>query len=573
MPTPRSRPSSRSPRFPQAPRTSPANRSARIGLALLLLALGLGLTACGSTSSGGSGQGGVKVTDTSPAAEGELEEVQWGLNAEPTTLDPIYSYFFYDDQVLANTCETLYRLNPDLTRSPELATAAERTSPTTWVYQIRKGVKFWDGNPLTAEDVAYSLARNLDPGSYFNTFYSRVKDIRATGKYEVTVQLKQPDSLFNQELPVTGSAVIEKAWAEKEGKKLGTPEGGLMCSGPYELSSWTKGSHITLTRNPNFWDKSNAPLTKKIVFRFIPDTTAQTEALVSGGLDGMFLIDPAGVPRLETSEGHVYYGPNMFVNYLIPTKHPSPLSDVRVRKALALIIDRPAISETIYHGAAEPMRTLGTPTIWGTDKQIRAIYEPEWKAMKMYATPDIEAAKKLFQQAGSPQDSITLAFPTGGAEQQIAEAVQSSAEQIGMKIDLKAYTYTALTNLFFEPDALEREGIDLLYGPFDVNTTDTLGVYHVFLPSAHSIYNYAGYDNPEVGDLLEKAMVTYDDVQRAKLVAAAEKIVMDDMPFIPLVAPKVMAYLKQGVTGTPTSYSVYWSSWANQLGAGGEGEH
>ncbi|MBS1843240.1 MAG: ABC transporter substrate-binding protein [Actinobacteria bacterium] len=533
---------------------------------LAIAATAVGLTACGSTA---STEAEVDFSVATPAAKSGVKEVSWGLNAEPSTLDPIYSYNFYDDQVIANVCESLYRLNPDLTRSPELATSAKRTSPTTWVYDIRKGVKFFDGNEMTAEDVAYSLLRNLSPESYFNLYYTLVKDIKATGRYQVTVELKKPDSLWNQVLPVTGSSVIEKAWAEKEGKAVGTPEGGLMCTGPYEIGSWTRGSNITLTRNPDYWGK--AALTPKIAFHFLANPSAQTEALVGGGIEGMFLIDPSGIPRLQASPGHVYFGRNLMLNYLIPTAKKGPLNDTKVRQALALVIDRPAIAKTIYHGAAQPMRTLVTPTIWGNDPKIKKIYEPEWNALKMYASPDIEKAKQLFEAAGSPSETITLAFPTGGAEQQIAESVQSSAKQIGMNIALKGYTYTGIANLYYEPEAQVKAGIDLIYAPFDVDATDPFALYHTFLRSVHSIYNYSGFYNAQANKLLEEAQATYNDVARAEKTAAAEKIIMKYLPNIPLVSPYVMAYLNESVTGTPTSYSVYWSSWANQLGASGSG--
>jgi peptide/nickel transport system substrate-binding protein len=541
----------------------------RLALSLLVLATAVGVAACGSTAS--SGQSEIDFSVATPPAKSGVKEVTWGLNAEPSTLDPIYAYNFYDDQVIANTCESLYRLEPNLTRAPELATGARRTSPTTWVYDIRKGVKFWDGNELTAADVVYSLSRNLSPESYFNLYYTTVKNIRETGKYQVTVELTKPDALWNMVLPVTGSSIIEKAWAEKTGKAVGTAEGGLMCTGPYELTNWTRGSNITLTRNPNYWGKANRALSPKIVFHFLPNPTAQTEALVSGGIDGMFLIDPSGIPRLQASAGHVYFGRNLMLNYLIPTKSPSPLSDLKVRQALALLIDRPAIAKTIYHGAAQPMRTLVTPTIWGDNPKVRKIYEPEWDALKMYASPDLEKAKQLFQQAGSPSEPITLAFPTGGAEQQIAESVQSSAKQIGMNIALKGYTYTGIANLYFEPEAQVAAGIDLMYAPFNVDAADPFALYHTFIRSVHSVYNYGGYYNAKANQLLEEAQETYDDVQRAELTAAAEKIIMSELPFIPLVSPYVMAYLNESVTGTPTSYSVYWSSWANQLGAAGGG--
>ncbi|MBS1843237.1 MAG: ABC transporter substrate-binding protein [Actinobacteria bacterium] len=537
-------------------------RLSRFALAALVAVLALIVSGCASVEQ----QTPVKLGSTTPKATAGVDEVTWGLNAEPATLDPIYSYNFYDDQVIANTCESLYRLNPDLTRSLQLASYAKRTTPTTWVYGIRRGVHFWDGNELTAADVVYSLRRNLSPESYFNEYYAEVKDIRQTGKYQVTVQLSEPNALWNQVLVVTGSSILEKAWAEKQGKALGSPQGGLMCTGPYELTSWNRGSTITLTKNPHYWRAAGRPLSQKVVFHFLPDPSAQTEALLGGGIDGMFLIDPSGLPRLQSSDKSVYFGESLFLNFLIPTALKSPVSDVDVRKALSLVVDRPAIIKTIYHGAAQPMRTFGTPTVWGRDPKVREIFEPEWNSLSMYASPHVAEAKRLFRRAGSPGGKITLAFPTGGAEQQIAETVQSAAREIGINIALKGYTYAAIANLYYDKKAQASAGIDLIYAPFDVDTTSPLAMYHVFVPKVESVYNYSNYRNTEATDLIEEAERTYEPIRQAKLVGAAERMMMNDLPWIPLVSPDVVTALAPSLTGTPTTYAIYWSAWANQLG-------
>jgi peptide/nickel transport system substrate-binding protein len=534
----------------------------RRALALVIAAAGLVLAGCASVST----QTDVHLASTTPPAKSGADEVTWGLNAEPATLDPIYSYNFYDDQVIANTCESLYRLNPDLTTSLQLASSAKRTSPTTWVYELRKGVKFWDGNEMTAADAVYSLRRNLSPESYFNEYYAEVKSIRQTGKYQVTVELTEPNSLWNEVLEVTGSSIMEKAWSEKQGKHLGSAQGGLMCTGPYELTNWTRGSSITLTRNPHYWRAAGRALTPKIVFHFLSAPSAQTEALLGGGVDGMFLIDPSGLPRLESSGKGIYFGESLFLNFLVPTAVKSPVSNLDVRKALSLVIDRPAIIKTIYHGAAQPMRTFGTPTIWGSNQKVREIFEPEWDSLSMYASPDVEEAKKLFKEAGSPSGKITLAFPTGGAEQQICETIQSAAAEIGINVALKGYTYAAIANLYYDKKAQAAAGINLMYAPFDVDTAHPVALYHVFVPKVESIYNYSNYRNPKATDLIEAAEHTYEPLQQAKYVAAAEKMIMAELPWIPLVSPDVITSLAPNLTGTPTTYAVYWSPWANQLG-------
>jgi len=122
--------------------------------------------------------------------------------AEPSSFDWIYNASFATGQIMANVCEGLLRLAPDMSLEPALAESFDNPSPKTWVYRLRSGVTFHDGTPLTAEDAAFSLSRNLDTaaGSFWSGAYANVSTVKATGPLEVTVTLKQPDALFNSYL-------------------------------------------------------------------------------------------------------------------------------------------------------------------------------------------------------------------------------------------------------------------------------------------------------------------------------------------------------------------------------------
>lgn len=526
----------------------------------------LGLSGCQLGARQGDGR--LDFSVLTPAAGRDVSQVTLGDTNEPSSLDPIVSYNFDDDEILDNMCEALFRLNPNLTVSPLLATSAHRPNPTTWVYEIRHGVRFWNGQPLTAADVAYSLGRNLVTanGSYFASYYQRVKSIQATGRYQVTVHFTRPDSLWNQVLVVSGSAVIEKSWALARKGQIGTPSGRLMCTGPYEWGKWTRGSSISLVRNPHYWDPARSGKARRVVFKFISDSAAQTNALISGGVDGMVLLDPSGIPRLQESHGHLYFGRNLFLDYLIPTTVHSAMSELDVRRALSLVINRPAIADNIYYGAAVPMRTYVTPTVWGSNPAVRRIFSREWAATKVYATQHLALAKKLFDAAGAPKAPITLAFPTGGVEQQIVQAVQSWAQKIGMNIQLKGYSPAAIQNLYYEPKAQAKAGIDLIWGPFEVDTTDPMDLYLTFAPADHSVYDYSQFYTPTITHDLDQAWTTFNPVRRARYTAAAERAVMKDLPWIPLVSPDMLVYQRDGLTGITTSFSLYWSAWANRIG-------
>ena len=153
-----------------------------------------------------------ELTTATAAPSGDIDSYSWVSYAEPYSLDYAYAFDYSDNQVLANVCESLLRLNPDYTLSPGLAESFEHPTPETWVYEIRDGVTFHDGTPLTAADVVASMNRHLDPavGSSWYSVYQNVVSIEQTGDRQVTVTEAIPDSQFN--LAMGGSAgVIESA--------------------------------------------------------------------------------------------------------------------------------------------------------------------------------------------------------------------------------------------------------------------------------------------------------------------------------------------------------------------------
>ena len=121
---------------------------------------------------------------------------------------------------------------------------------------LKDGVTFWDGKPMTADDVVFSLGRARDAklGGFYPQVFARVKDIKATGPLEVTITMTEPDYWFRSELSGPAGVVLEKAFVEAAGEKFGTVDGGTMCTGPYKLDSWKTGEGVTIVKNDTYWD-------------------------------------------------------------------------------------------------------------------------------------------------------------------------------------------------------------------------------------------------------------------------------------------------------------------------------
>lgn len=520
-------------------------------------------------SSGNSSDRDETPTNDVPPAKTAVDKVVWALEAEPSSLDPIFTYNYYDNTILANLCEPLVRMNADLTTSDWLATST-MVDPLTWTYDLKPGITFWDGSAITPEDVVFSLKRNMDPelGSYFGSYFSRIKDVVETGPNQVTVKLTQPDALWNSSTIVTsGAFIISKRFAEAAGSDFGSAGKGIMCSGPFQFDSWTPGDSITMTAFDDYWNADVKPKVSTFIFRFLTESTAQANALTAGEADGMYVRDRGILPRLERSDGKVYVGDSLTYQFLIPSSRKGPLEDITVRKALSTALDRQAIADKVFDGAAEPLKTLVNEDAWGSDPDVIRVYQEAYDTYPS-TEPDIEAAKKLVQQAGNPKDPIVLAYPTAGGDFQLklATVVQDAGKKIGLTIELKPLSPSTAALLYQDPDAIARAGIDLFSVAYNVNNADPFGMYQTFDPGAGSVYNYSHFEDDTATKSLEEAAGTYDDVRRAELTVAAEKKVMASLPIIPIVSTGTVLYMDNSITGAPASFSQIWYPWAADVG-------
>ncbi|WP_431896218.1 ABC transporter substrate-binding protein [Nonomuraea sp. bgisy101] len=498
-------------------------------------------------------------TSTTAAAKG-LDKVTWNLPYEPQTVDPIRSFNYAENTALANMCESLLRLTPDFRVEPGLAEKADNPTPTTWVYTIRKGVKFWDGKELTAKDVAASLNRHLDPalGTWWGDYFHTVDTIEATGPMQVTVTLKQPDVLFNQAMATAAGAIVSEEYAGK--KDLGSPTTGVMCTGPFTFKGWKPGDSLTLARNDSYWDPALAAKSKELVFRFIADETTAVNALRSGEVDGQyFYLPPAGLAQLRGSTtGSVTLGKSLTFWTLLSAAKSGPYADPKVRQALSLALDRAAISKVVFQGTAAPQRTLAGAEYWGYEQ---AAFKQAYDALPP-ETQDLAKAKQLLTEAGSPTQPITIGIQGSAAtHEQTANLIKATGEALGLKIEIKVIPVEQYGNLYSDPKA--REGIDAFFSTWYGNVPDPLDIYTVFLAGGRTNFN----DYPAVDADIKKARAEYDPAARAALVTAIQDKVTRDVAWMPLNNLPVILYMNNRVTGAVPSFPYLYYPWAAGLGA------
>ena len=338
-----------------------------------------------------------------------------------------------------------------------------------------------------------------------------------------------------------------------------------MCSGAYENTGWTVGQGMTVTRNDSYWDTSVKPKTKSIKLIAAADPTAITAGLLSGDITGIYMTGPTGTLQQLESSGKVTVtqGASYVVDALITSTGNGVLTDPVVRKALSMAIDRPAYISAVWEGAASLPKALNPPATWGYGKDVFAAGYAALPDM----TPDIAGAKALVADKGLAGKSITIAYiqlPPNAAE---ANAVKSAAESIGLTVKLKAVAPDAYINLFIDPEF--RKGID---GWFTLNYPDYADplslLRSVVVPDASQ--NYIGYSNPTVTQEIAAATASADPAARAAHVVAAQKMIAEELPWIPMAFPNNVNATATSISGQTASFSYMFAGWANDLGGTGQ---
>jgi peptide/nickel transport system substrate-binding protein len=502
----------------------------------------------------------------SPPAKGQIDGFTWALPFEATSLDPIRSWAPPENTILANLCESVLKLTPELKPEPGLASDIDTSDPTKVVLTIRGGVTFWDGSPMTAEDVAFSLNRNLEPelGGYFAPFWRNVESVAATGPSEVTIALKRPDVLFWKTLAMAGGAVSSKAYVERQGKAYGIPKGGLMCTGPFKLGSWRPGQSVVLTRYDGYWDRDLRPKAGRVEFRAVADQAALASALVTGEVDGTFYTPVAAIDRLERSgSGTLYRGQSTLAQMLVP-RLDGPLGDARIRKALSMALDRSVISRQVWHGAASPLSSIAPETTWG---YARDVFARAYDELGIKPTADLEAAKALVREAGVPTETITV---WSSAENRPAVTTVNYVADVGKELglDMKVETVPLQVYSTWAYDPRARTRTDLFYTTWWTDVAEPLeALWPLVEPKGLS--NYYGYSNPAAVQPLVKAFAEADDTARAKLVAEAQRVMFaEDMMWIPVTSVATLTWMNKRITGGPVGVpAAYYTPWAAYVGA------
>ena len=537
--------------------------------AIVLAACSSGGGGGGSSASGsasGSGASGLSLVDLTPPATAQIDKVTWNLwEGEPYTTDPYTSADYKENTVNSNMCETLMIYDPSYQFKPWLAKAFSNPDPLTWVYDLRDDVTFWDGSKMTTDDVVFSMNKNLtDATSLYHYLYSNVKSVTATGANQVTVKLSAPDYLFNREMADYAGVVVQKKFYEAHVKDVGSPDVGVMCTGPFQFTSWTKGDNLTLTRYDGWWNKEQTPKVKSLVFKFLTDEAAVTAALQTGEIDGSYDPPLSGLSQLATNTtGKLFYGSmpsNVTYTYTNPT---GPMANPKMRLALQNAIDWNGIAKVVFKDTAVPIKAELPPT---TFDDAKAQLEPAYAALPANGTPDIAKAKALVAEAGAdaqkPVIIGTIASATGSA---FGNAVVDGAKKAGINATLKVIPVDQYTNYLYDPKT--REGVDMLFTDFWSNIPNALD-WMGTTSTKGSSFNQWGYSG--IDTLYLQARAEKDDTKRGQLTAdMMNKLAGENLTMGNGLQRASRLWMNNKITGAPATFTYVYAPWAQYLGGTG----
>ena len=308
-------------------------RLPRIALGVTVVAT-LALTGCAASGEKAGPEKKLEAPFSAVTAKatGPIDSVTWMLGSEPTTMDADIDATTADDTVLANTCDRLMQVQPDLTLGQGIASKAEWIDDTHVVFTIRQDAVFHDGSPVSTADVLWSMNRHAAEGAAESDEYQNVVSMAQTAADQITVTTSQPDAIFLQAMAGDGGIVWNPRVIEAEGDGFGGPASASACSGPYQIESWEPGSQLTITKIDDYWDPEVDALAEKVVFRWA-DESATVNSLTTGEAQGAYLENAGAAVTFAGSDSvSVFQGPSTNA-WVLETTDRGALTDVRLRKA------------------------------------------------------------------------------------------------------------------------------------------------------------------------------------------------------------------------------------------------
>jgi peptide/nickel transport system substrate-binding protein len=481
------------------------------------------------------------------AASAQEKSITIGLTSDPSHLYPLAGEELSSNIMYYHLYDPLVKRAADLSFGPGLAQSWETVDDTTWRFKLRPDVKFHNGNAFTAADVVYTIEKaraSIRPDLVANI-------ASATAIDDLTLEITTPKPYAVLPNDLAELLILDEDYTTATGDEAMDLQ--PMGTGPYRLGDWIKEEKLVLTANDAYW--AGAPAIKTVTFRPITNPATRTAALLTGEVDVIQDLAVRDVDRVKREDAfQVITRPSLLLIVLAmdtreksPTiDGPNPMQDQRVREAIARAIDVDAINTVVMNGLATP-----------ADQFVPASHLGHVDGLNfrdMYPV-DIDKAKALLAEAGYP-DGFTMTLDATNNryvnDAQIAQALASMLAKINVTLNLNIMPKSNFWGYIRVP----TEQSSFIMSGWDVPSGDAGSMYGALYytrdkKDGYGQVNRSSYSNAEVDALVDQADSTPDVAKRDEILQEATKLLMADIPMVPVHYEQDVYAARKGVTMEP----------------------
>jgi oligopeptide transport system substrate-binding protein len=473
--------------------------------------------------------------------------------SEPETLDPANAESVGANNIMRDLFEGLTANDASGHIIPGAAESWKQVNPTTWVFKLRANGKWSNGDPVTAQDFVYGIRRFLDPktastyATTFGIFFENGLEVAQGKKPPTALGVKAIDKL-TVELKTAGPVpflpslvsnnnlgAVHEPTVKKFGKEWVKP-GNMVTNGAYMLKEWAVNSKVVIEKNPNYWDAKNVTL-ERVTYLPIEDENAETKLFEAGQLEWTNQLPPGTFEKFKAQyPKEIRNQPIIGLRYYsFQTQNPA-FKDVRVRKAMTMVIDRDILAQKVTADGQSPAYDVVVKGTIGED-----VGSYDWATWPM--AKRVEEAKKLLAEAGvKPGTKYTLSYNTSEYHKKMAIFAQSEWKtKLGLNIEMEAMEFKVLLKKRHD-------------GTFQIARNGWLADYNdattfLALVRCDSDQNNNFNCNREAEKLITEGSNQVDMEKRRVLFTKAAKMIMDDYPIVPLLQYSLPRLVKSYVGG------------------------
>ena len=450
----------------------------------------------------------VALLATPVAAQPAKDTLTIDTPNDAATLDPHLQWDADSYGVYRNIFDNLVTRDASGKIVPQIATSWRSIDDTHMEFELRSDVKFHDGTPLTAEDVAFSARRITNPELKSSALsqFDQIIEARAEGPTRVVLTTKSPYPVLLAQL--VKLSIVPKAYVEQVGAQAFNLK--PIGSGPYRLREWQKGVQATLEANESYW--RGKPPFKTVVFRAVPDVSTRIADLKTSRADLIRLVPPDEAIALKKEPGiNVLTVPTERVGYMFMNAQAGATADLKVRQAIAYAIDKQALIDALLQGLGKPVNSIGADPIFG--------YQPD---IPGYGHDPVKA-RALIKEARA--EGAELTFLTSPAyDRRMVEAIQQMVNDIGLKVTVVALDHATFLR---RRQGTPADSGNLAIGVWSCACQDADGI---IFPLFRTGSSWSKYSNPAFDVAVDAARSTLDPDKRNVEYKKAYEVLRQDVP-------------------------------------------